>query len=1381
MKAVILDPVIDSSIEGDAQDIHRSTLMLGNGETLLHRQIRLLHECGIKDFVITTGYNYEQVKKAEIQADFNDAKFTFVNSPEYDLTNYIYSLYNTREYLKDDVLLIYSDLVFNKGFVKKVLEDTHPSLIAVNKNEPVTNRDFKVRLDMEKVIEISDSLCGTGCFVCKPFYKFNAKTLSVLMDKVSSYVEHGETYIFPEFVFNEIFSQCIVKMISCSDDFVEQVRAPEDLVQVSAKIRRFDFREQQIISEQGGILNIKEIMDAMGASKPMIVCNKTYDELPVQHIFDFYGISVVRFQCGGSNAIFEDVVKGKELFMSEGCDCLISVGGESTINTAKCIKLSIPLDTINNNFENEFKYSPVKHISIPTEICLGTESTDFAEINCGNEKIRVSHDSILPEYVILDANLTRSQSFDKKKVLFFESMCHCIESMWSLNSDEESYYYAIIGLKKLISRMASYFNGSIPAAQHVMDAVNLAAKAFSITKTSLIHSMSCVIASEFGIDTGHAAMICLPAILQYIEMNVSQVKSDNAKTKNLIIRCKNSDAWLINVLNKLCSIFRVENVKQLSHLLSLLCNVAGYSVPQSFNNRIPDLIGKIDPNSLKGFPVDIDKKSLENIFNDIYSVSQTTEDLDAIYILSKMWGELPESYAQMLADIDVKKIKTTIKKKSLPRRTLRFTKKIIKKVISTWPWLKKKTYHLWRKNIFLYFQTKIGVEYRTVVFESFGGRGYNCNPKALYEQMLADEKYCDFKFIWAFNKPKKYRFLKKNANTKLVKRNSRAYIRAMATSKYWISNYGLPSYLVPGKEHVYIHTWHGKPLKKIGAIINGHKIAAKSKRQIVKQYRNNGKRVTKLLSPAPVFTNVMGQAFCVPEKLSESKIVETGYPRNDFLFKYTDQDVLRVKMSLGIPLDKKVALYTPTWRESNYVGDGKRYQITGYQYNSKIDFRKFANQLGNEYVILFRAHDHEAKSVDFSELHDVVIDVTKVMDINELYIISDIMISDYSGAIFDFANLRRPMILYAYDREEYEKIPGLNFNLDEIPATIVKKQEDLAAAIKHLSRNFVYDKKYRAFNKKYNALDGPKCASCTLKKLIDLKAKPTKSKQRRKKFRKYRNNIKAVTGGFFRTLGIYTSDNYKRLRSYKDKHKGERCFLIGNGPSLSLLDLEKIKDETCFACNLIYKIYDSTEWRAKYYCVTDIVFAKTVAKEIAENISVPIFTTDRTAKILSKAHPKIMTAVQHYTAEPYFVHKNFFAYYVPANATVMSFMIELAIYMGFSEIYLLGVDCSNGFVSGGHFTNDYENKDMLEIEKRRARRIVEGKHMTLEELGKWRQDRSMFAYMKLRKYADAHGVKIYNATRGGYLEEFERVDLDEVVSAKTQDLAQNDKTPMMMT
>ena len=102
-------------------------------------------------------------------------------------------------------------------------------------------------------------------------------------------------------------------------------------------------------------------------------------------------------------------------------------------------------------------------------------------------------------------------------------------------------------------------------------------------------------------------------------------------------------------------------------------------------------------------------------------------------------------------------------------------------------------------------------------------------------------------------------------------------------------------------------------------------------------------------------------------------------------------------------------------------------------------------------------------------------------------------------------------------------------------------------------------------------------------------------------------------------------------------------------------------------------------------------------------------------------------------------------------------------YMGFKEIYLIGVDCSNGFVGkDSHFIEDYENDAMMQIEYKRAGRALGNKHLTLEEFGKYRTDRAMFAYAKLRKYADKHGIKIYNATRGGYLEEFERVNLDDL-------------------
>ena len=161
-----------------------------------------------------------------------------------------------------------------------------------------------------------------------------------------------------------------------------------------------------------------------------------------------------------------------------------------------------------------------------------------------------------------------------------------------------------------------------------------------------------------------------------------------------------------------------------------------------------------------------------------------------------------------------------------------------------------------------------------------------------------------------------------------------------------------------------------------------------------------------------------------------------------------------------------------------------------------------------------------------------------------------------------------------------------------------------------------------------------------------------------------------------------------------------------------------------------------------------------------------IFSNDN---FLKPRYRKLHIICAHTISNPeYYVHGNMLEYYVPSAATVMTYMIEMAMYMGFSEIYLIGVDCTNGFVNtSNHFMDGYMTSAMESEEQRRARNLATGdKKLTLEELGQYRVDRSMAAYDKLREYADKHGIKVFNATRGGMLEAFERVDFDELTLRK---------------
>ena len=198
------------------------------------------------------------------------------------------------------------------------------------------------------------------------------------------------------------------------------------------------------------------------------------------------------------------------------------------------------------------------------------------------------------------------------------------------------------------------------------------------------------------------------------------------------------------------------------------------------------------------------------------------------------------------------------------------------------------------------------------------------------------------------------------------------------------------------------------------------------------------------------------------------KIIEKGYPRNDFLSNFNSSDVKSIKKNLGIPSKKKVILYAPTWRDDQHESG------VGYVYESPVNFDYLKDELSNEYIILFRAHYFVANSFNFDKYKDFVYDVSNYSDINDLYVISDLLITDYSSVFFDYSILKRPIIFYMYDLDNYKsKLRDFYIDLHELPGEIVQKEEDLVKVIEK-SNNFRYNDKYKKFNNKFTYLEDGK-------------------------------------------------------------------------------------------------------------------------------------------------------------------------------------------------------------------------------------------------------------------------------------------------------------------
>jgi len=386
-----------------------------------------------------------------------------------------------------------------------------------------------------------------------------------------------------------------------------------------------------------------------------------------------------------------------------------------------------------------------------------------------------------------------------------------------------------------------------------------------------------------------------------------------------------------------------------------------------------------------------------------------------------------------------------------------------------------------RRVIFITAKMTTKLDEKTVIFESFMGRSYSDNPRAIYEEMLRNEKYRDYKFIWAFKDPFSKRNIPELERAMLVKYGSKDYYKSYASAKYFVSNSRIPEAIKPSKDQVYVQTWHGTPLKRLGYDLSTESgNALNSLKDMRKKYKDDAVRYKYMISPSEFCTEKFNSAFNLKVNNPKCEILQVGYPRNDILSNYTDEDIKKVKKNLNIEnINKKIILYAPTWRDNQHVSG------VGYTYKADVDFDLLREKLGEDYIILFRAHYFVANSFDFEKYSGFVYDVSNYENISDLYIIADMLMTDYSSVFFDYAILKRPIIFYMYDLEAYrDDIRGFYIDLKELPGDIIQTEEEVVESIKKVSKGDFYTETYKKFNEKFNSLEDGKASIRVIEKVI---------------------------------------------------------------------------------------------------------------------------------------------------------------------------------------------------------------------------------------------------------------------------------------------------------
>ena len=359
------------------------------------------------------------------------------------------------------------------------------------------------------------------------------------------------------------------------------------------------------------------------------------------------------------------------------------------------------------------------------------------------------------------------------------------------------------------------------------------------------------------------------------------------------------------------------------------------------------------------------------------------------------------------------------------------------------PALKAQGYRLFRR---------LPVRPGLAVFESHMGRQYSDSPRYVYEAAVAAGLgRLGLTPVWSHASRSAAGF---PTDVRLVMRESWRYYYALARAQFWVDNQGLPRHFTRRRETTYLQTWHGTPLKRMGFDSPALERASAATRRV---HRAMMKRWSALLVPSEYFVETFVTSYGY-----EGRLVRHGLPRNDLLVRGVDQDwVTAKKRELNLPTDQRLVLYAPTFRD--------RARRLEKEFDLPFDIQVLSRELGGDVFLMLRTHYLDAYKLS-DRYRPFAADLSRHHDVTELMLIADVLVTDYSSVMFDFANTGRPMVFYTHDYEDYVRDErGTYVDLREIaPGPLVADTESLVAALKDVDASHEkYSERYAAFRERF--------------------------------------------------------------------------------------------------------------------------------------------------------------------------------------------------------------------------------------------------------------------------------------------------------------------------
>lgn len=540
MRALIFNSGLGSRLGELTADRPKCLVRLASGETILHRQLRVLSSCGIRDFVITTGPFAELVEREARGFEGRGCRFAFVRNERYAETNYLYSFWLARAELLGsdgadaqdepptcgDLLMLHGDLVFDAAYVRALVDAPAGSYGSVNRALPQPEKDFKARVIDGLVREVGVGIFDEDCFAFQGLYRLTPEALRTWLDEVGRFVARGETGVYAENAANEVFGQMDVRAFSYERHYVEEVDTPEDLARVSTGIELVDWEAQPALlgTIDGRIeglasgawsgacpTDIAALIDALDMRRPLVVADPFFAGR-LDQILGGMLAELPVFSDYAPNPRYEQVLAGVDRFRAEGCDGVVSLGGGSAIDVAKCIRLwsAVDGDGVKEHFvELPVPYGETPHLAIPTTAGTGSESTHFAVVYVEGNKVSVAHPLAQPDAALLVPGLLAGLPRYQRASTMLDALCQAIESYWSRRSGPRSRTHSKRAISAIRQHADAYLAGDPSVAPAIMRAANEAGRAINLTTTTAPHAMSYKLTSRYGIAHGHAVALCM--------------------------------------------------------------------------------------------------------------------------------------------------------------------------------------------------------------------------------------------------------------------------------------------------------------------------------------------------------------------------------------------------------------------------------------------------------------------------------------------------------------------------------------------------------------------------------------------------------------------------------------------------------------------------------------------------------------------------------------------------------------------------------------------------------------------------------------------------------------------------------------------------------